>query len=82
MLRYKKMSIALNIKSRCFNLIHFHILGVLMNKEVESVDLSKEDNSKKTDKPAPELTKEINGRAGPEPTRYGDWEKNGRCIDF
>lgn len=18
----------------------------------------------------------------PEPTRYGDWEKNGRCIDF
>ncbi len=19
---------------------------------------------------------------GPEPTRYGDWEKNGRCIDF
>ena len=22
------------------------------------------------------------GRDGPEPTRYGDWEKNGRCIDF
>ena len=22
------------------------------------------------------------GREGPEPTRYGDWEKNGRCIDF
>ena len=19
---------------------------------------------------------------GPEPTRFGDWEKNGRCIDF
>ncbi len=19
---------------------------------------------------------------GPDPTRYGDWEKNGRCIDF
>jgi hypothetical protein len=19
---------------------------------------------------------------GKEPTRYGDWEKNGRCIDF
>ena len=18
----------------------------------------------------------------PDPTRYGDWEKNGRCIDF
>jgi hypothetical protein len=25
---------------------------------------------------------EIGGREGPEPTRYGDWEKNGRCIDF
>jgi len=21
-------------------------------------------------------------RAAPDPTRYGDWEKNGRCIDF
>ena len=20
--------------------------------------------------------------AAPDPTRYGDWEKNGRCIDF
>ena len=26
--------------------------------------------------------KEIGGRKGLEPTRYGDWEKNGRCIDF
>jgi len=26
--------------------------------------------------------REIGGPAGPEPTRYGDWEKNGRCIDF
>ena len=29
-----------------------------------------------------ELPNEIGGRKGPEPTRYGDWEKNGRCIDF
>jgi hypothetical protein len=28
------------------------------------------------------LPVEIGGRDGPEPTRYGDWEKNGRCIDF
>jgi len=27
-------------------------------------------------------TKEINGPKGLEPTRYGDWERNGRCIDF
>jgi len=25
---------------------------------------------------------EIGGRDGPDPTRFGDWEKNGRCIDF
>jgi hypothetical protein len=25
---------------------------------------------------------EIGGPAGPEPTRYGDWERKGRCIDF
>ena len=29
-----------------------------------------------------QLPVEIGGRAGPEPTRFGDWEKNGRCIDF
>ncbi len=32
--------------------------------------------------PKPEAAREIGGRDGPEPTRYGDWEKNGRCIDF
>jgi len=26
--------------------------------------------------------REVGGRDGPDPTRYGDWEKNGRCIDF
>jgi hypothetical protein len=26
--------------------------------------------------------REIGGPPGPEPTRYGDWEKAGRCIDF
>lgn len=25
---------------------------------------------------------EIGGPPGPEPTRYGDWEKGGRCTDF
>lgn len=27
-------------------------------------------------------TREIGGPKGPEPTRYGDWERAGRCIDF
>jgi hypothetical protein len=30
----------------------------------------------------PQPPQEIGGPAGPEPTRYGDWEKKGRCIDF
>ena len=25
---------------------------------------------------------EIGGPQGPEPTRFGDWERKGRCIDF
>lgn len=28
------------------------------------------------------VTKEKGGPRGPEPTRYGDWERKGRCIDF
>jgi hypothetical protein len=26
--------------------------------------------------------REVGGREGPEPTRFGDWELKGRCIDF
>jgi hypothetical protein len=29
-----------------------------------------------------EVEKEIGGPKGLEPTRYGDWEKAGRCYDF
>ena len=25
---------------------------------------------------------ELGGRNGPEPVRYGDWEKNGLAVDF
>ena len=30
----------------------------------------------------PAVPAEIGGPQGPEPTRFGDWEKNGRCVDF
>jgi len=33
-------------------------------------------------KPPEQKPKEIGGPAGPEPTRYGDWEQKGRCTDF
>lgn len=43
-------------------------------------------NSSNTDKKRKSTTqqpKEYGGRKdGLDPTRYGDWEKNGRCIDF
>jgi hypothetical protein len=29
-----------------------------------------------------ELPTELGGRDGPEPVRYGDWEKKGLAIDF
>ena len=31
---------------------------------------------------APVKPKEVGGPAGPEPTRYGDWERKGRVSDF
>ena len=30
----------------------------------------------------PKKPVEVGGPKGPEPTRYGDWEKAGRCSDF
>jgi hypothetical protein len=33
--------------------------------------------------PPPDKTpKEIGGAEGPDPSRFGDWEHNGRAIDF
>jgi len=32
--------------------------------------------------PRPPLPPEIDGPKGPEPTRYGDWERKGRVSDF
>jgi uncharacterized protein DUF1674 len=28
------------------------------------------------------MAREVGGREGPDPTRFGDWELRGRCIDF
>jgi len=54
------------------------------NHEIESDSAKHEDDADssttETSKQPPPA--EIGGRKGPEPVRYGDWEKNGRCIDF
>jgi hypothetical protein len=34
------------------------------------------------DQPAGRPPVEYGGPKGPEPTRYKDWEKGGRCVDF
>ena len=34
------------------------------------------------DESSEERPEEHGGQKGPEPTRYGDWEKKGRCTDF
>ena len=36
----------------------------------------------KAEQNAREIPLEIKGRKGPEPVRYGDWEKNGIVSDF
>jgi len=46
-------------------------------------DIPTPDDAKSPEaKPAPQKPREIGGPKGPEPTRYGDWEVNGRCTDF
>ncbi|HTK85183.1 MAG TPA: DUF1674 domain-containing protein [Patescibacteria group bacterium] len=36
----------------------------------------------KTAEKLQEKPTEVGGPKGPEPTRYGDWEINGKCVDF
>ena len=48
------------------------------NKNSKHKKIKDENVQQQSDSPV----KEIGGPKGPEPTRYGDWEKKGRCIDF
>lgn len=41
-----------------------------------------EERRKKADAEAKSRPKELGGRDGPDPARYGDWEKKGIAIDF
>lgn len=49
------------------------------DKQLATLDLAKKPESAGMAKP---VGRETGGPKGPEPTRYGDWEKGGRCIDF
>ncbi|MEX0285165.1 MAG: DUF1674 domain-containing protein [Paracoccaceae bacterium] len=41
-----------------------------------------EERRRKAEETTESLPKELGGRDGPEPVRYGDWEKKGLAIDF
>lgn len=61
-----------------------------MNHSGASVETQEQDSAVRIHRPraerpgdAPQPSKELGGRKdASEPTRYGDWEKQGRCIDF
>ncbi|MDJ0684333.1 MAG: DUF1674 domain-containing protein [Alphaproteobacteria bacterium] len=66
-------------------------ISPLLDPEVKGVDarrlaeLKAEEAGRKWRQEAEakgEVAKEIGGPKGLEPTRYGDWEKAGRCYDF
>ena len=55
---------------------------ILGQADAKPDDAAREDAPSLPREAMPELPPEFGGREGPEPTRYGDWEKNGRCVDF
>jgi len=50
-------------------------------KPTAPADKAKADTTPQPTAPS-QPQREIGGPAGPEPTRYGDWESKGRCTDF
>lgn len=44
--------------------------------------LAEAEERRKAAKDAAPLPKELGGRDGPEPVRYGDWERKGLAVDF
>jgi len=61
------------------SLSHRHIQDMAATPQ----DIPKPDDAKSpAPNPAPPKPREIGGPKGPEPTRYGDWEVDGRCTDF
>ena len=51
----------------------------MSNKKTEFIEYTED---KKTASKLPKKKKEIGGTDGPEPTRFGDWEKKGITSDF
>lgn len=51
--------------------------------EIDEKEKNETDNDENNSSDAKnKKDEEQGGPKGLEPTRYGDWEKNGRCVDF
>ena len=55
-------------------------IKIVKKIKTKSLENQKEVADRKRDNS--EIKKEIGGRGGLDPSRYGDWAKDGRCIDF
>ncbi len=53
----------------------------MSQEEKKSKESSLGEDAALTPKPI-QGAEEIGGPKGPEPTRYGDWERGGKCVDF
>ena len=54
----------------------------MSNKTTKLNEEKEQNNTKDKLNENVNIPKEQGGPNGPEPTRYGDWEKAGRCSDF
>ena len=54
----------------------------MRNKTTKLNEEKEQNNTKDKLNENVNISKEQGGPKGPEPTRYGDWEKAGRCSDF
>ena len=54
----------------------------MSNKTTKLNEEKEQNNTKDKLNENVNTSKEQGGPKGPEPTRYGDWEKAGRCSDF
>ncbi|MCX7353451.1 MAG: DUF1674 domain-containing protein [Alphaproteobacteria bacterium] len=60
--------------------VNFPLTSTSISKVSTEAEKKPVTAEKKTENP--KKPQEIGGPEGPEPTRYGDWERNGRCVDF
>jgi hypothetical protein len=52
------------------------------DKKPSATDAPKPEAPKPVPSEKPKKVEEIGGPPGPEPTRYGDWQFNGKVTDF